>query len=67
MGKRLVAERSRGSSDHDGVARVTVKLLKVDRFDFEKIKYKNFKKRVELRLRVACGGCNLTIHGGGEA
>jgi hypothetical protein len=46
---------------------VVVKLLEVDRSDFEKIKSKNSKKRANSRLRTACGGCNRTIRGGGEA
>jgi hypothetical protein len=44
-----------------------VKLPKIDRFDFEKIKSKNFKKRPDLRQRAACGGWKWTIRGGGEA
>jgi hypothetical protein len=45
---------------------VVVELLEVDRSDFEKIKSKNYKKMVDLGLKAACGGCNRTIHGGGE-
>lgn len=56
MEKRLMAERSERSSDHGGVARVVVKLPKVDRSDFKKIKSKNFKKGANPRLKRACVG-----------
>jgi uncharacterized metal-binding protein len=56
MEKRLMAERSGGSLDHGGVACVVVKLPKVDRFDFKKIKSKNFKKGANPRLKTACVG-----------
>jgi hypothetical protein len=50
-----MAEQSGGSLDHGGVACVVVKLPEVDRSDFEKFKSKNFKKEVDLRLRMTCG------------
>lgn len=56
MGKRLMAERSKGSPDHSRVARVVVKLHEVDRSDFENYKSKNFKKGADPRLRTACEG-----------
>jgi hypothetical protein len=42
MEKRLMAERSRWSPYHGGVACVVVKLPEVNRYDFEKIKSNNF-------------------------
>lgn len=56
LGKRLVAERYGGSPNHGGEVRVVVKLPEVERFDFKKIRSKNFKKVADLRLRTACGG-----------
>jgi hypothetical protein len=38
------ANRSGGNSEHDGVEREMVELSKVDRSDFEEIKYKNLWK-----------------------
>ncbi len=56
-----MAKRSGGSPDHGGVAwrgaaRVVVKLPEMDISDFEKIKSKNFKKGMDLRLRMTFGG-----------
>ncbi len=51
-----MAMRSGGSPDHSGVARVVVKLPEMDISDFEKIKSKNFKKGMDLRLRMTFGG-----------
>jgi hypothetical protein len=45
-----MAERSRESLYHSGMARVAVGLLEVDISDFEKIKFKNFKKGVDPKL-----------------
>lgn len=45
-----MAERSRESLDHSGVALVAVGLLEVDISNFEKIKFKNFKKGVDPKL-----------------
>jgi hypothetical protein len=56
MEKWLIVEQSGGSPNQGGVSRVVVKLPEVDRYDFEKIKFNNFKKRVDLRLRMACEG-----------
>jgi hypothetical protein len=39
-----MAELSGRSLDHSGVAHVVVKLVEVNKSDFEKIKSKNFKK-----------------------
>lgn len=47
--KWLMAERSRESLDHSGMALVAVGLLEVDISNFEKIKFKNFKKGVDPR------------------
>jgi hypothetical protein len=45
-----MAEQSEESLDHSGMARVAVGLLEVDISDFQKIKFKNFKKGVNPRL-----------------
>jgi hypothetical protein len=55
-GKQMAAERSGRNPNHSGIVRLVVKLSKVDKSDFEKIKSKNFKKVVDLRLRAVCGG-----------
>lgn len=39
---RLMAEQNWESIDHDGMARVAVMLLEVDRYDFEKNKIQEF-------------------------
>jgi len=67
MEKRLMAKWSGGSLNNGRVACVVVKLPKVDIFDFEKIKSKNFNKGADPRLRMTCGDWNWIIRGGGEA
>jgi hypothetical protein len=42
--EQLVVERSRISPYHGGAARVKVKLPEVDKYDFEEMKSKNFKR-----------------------
>jgi hypothetical protein len=53
---RLMAGRSRGSLDHNGMVRVVMVLPEFDRSDFEKIKSKSFKKVVDPRPRTARSG-----------
>jgi hypothetical protein len=52
----MAAKRGEGSSDHDGEVCVVVELPEVGRFDFEKIKFKNFENVTDAGVRAACEG-----------
>jgi hypothetical protein len=52
MKKWLMAERSGETRDHGGMTIVAMKLLEVDRSEFEKIKSNNFNKGADQRLRT---------------
>ena len=47
------------------VWRVGLGLPKMDKYYFEKIKFQNFKKRMDLRLEMARGGHEWMINGKG--
>lgn len=55
------------AQEQGGGTRMLVELFEVNKSSFEKTKFKNFKKGVDLGLRTAGGGRNGPACGGGGA
>jgi hypothetical protein len=66
MQRGLVAHGSGEAEEHDGVARLRVELLEVNRSDFEKPKSKEFKKMMDSQMGTI-GGCGIRTIGDGGA
>jgi hypothetical protein len=64
METRSVADGSSEAEEHGGMTRLRVRLPEIDRSEFEKPKFKNFKKLSNLPKETV-GGSRIREDGGG--